>query len=381
MSEDWTKEQKLEWAIYISLSFVVVELVGGFYARSLAILSDAAHLLSDIMGFGISLFAVKMANWGSNSTHSFGYKRGEVVGAMFSVILIWAVTLYLIVEAIERMYNWFNGDIKPIDGALMSGVALFGIVANLCVAYIFWDKHSDFSFHSHDHEHSHGHDHGHDHGHEMQEGTNVMHANTNAANNGYQTIEDDYEAAHIPGVPVRAPTVDMNIEAAFLHVITDLITGVGVLIAGLLIWWDPAFVWVDPLCTMAFAAMVMKSTKGIIKKIMLVLFEGVPEGVDYHNVRSDLRDIDGIGDVHHLHIWAVSSDTNCLACHLSLNDSENGGDTDLLARHNETLRLAQRVCIKHNIQNMTIQIEDSAAGCSTHDCNDDCAAPASPDRH
>ena len=353
-----------------------------------------------------------MANWGSNSTHSFGYKRGEVVGAMFSVILIWAVTLYLIIEATERMYIWFNGDIKPIDGALMSGVALFGIVANLCVAYIFWDKHSDFSFHSHDHEHSHGHDHGHDHDHdhgvvvappqdhshdhghghghheehemqEMQAGTNLMHANTktNAANNGYQSIEDDCEAAHTPGIPVRAPAVDMNIEAAFLHVITDLITGVGVLIAGLLIWWDPAFVWVDPLCTMAFAAMVMKSTKGIIKKIMLVLFEGVPEGVDFHNVRSDLRDIDGIGDVHHLHIWAVSSDTNCLACHMSLKDSEDGGYTDLVARHNETLRLAQRVCVKHNIQNMTIQIEDSAAGCSTHDCNDDCAAPASPDRH
>ena len=146
--QKWSKEKKLTVAIALSFVFCLVEVAGGLYAHSLAVLSDAAHLLTDIMGFAISLAAVVVSKWAPSKSFNFGFKRAEMVGALFSVLIIWVLTGWLLLEAFERLYQYKEGKMENIDGKIMSAVALFGIVTNICIALVFSDEHgSGFSFH------------------------------------------------------------------------------------------------------------------------------------------------------------------------------------------------------------------------------------------
>lgn len=326
----WSKEKKLSVAIGLSFVFCCVEVFGGYIAHSLAIMSDAAHLMTDIMGFAITLGAIVVSKWGASAEYSFGFKRAEILGALGSILVIWILTGWLLIEAFGRLYDYHKGSMEEIDGKLMSGVALFGICTNLCIALVFSDEHGEgFSFHSHDHGHSHGHseghehshghgehscsgshhaevelaattsvtarssskkhgaghdhdhshghdaahadhvecdgghDHNHDHGHghghghgqdhhEHSEATGMLHGTASrrsaTGTNNYGAVPSvDDDCNHMPTTATGsvAPAVidshavhdrDVNMEAAYMHVMTDLITGVGVLISGLLIW-------------------------------------------------------------------------------------------------------------------------------------------------
>jgi zinc transporter 2 len=95
----------------ISLLFMSGEIVGGYLSGSLAIITDAAHMLSDVAGFSISYIAIYMGSRPSNNQMSFGYHRTEVLGALASIMLIWGIVIYLFIEAIHRIV-----DPEPIDG-------------------------------------------------------------------------------------------------------------------------------------------------------------------------------------------------------------------------------------------------------------------------
>jgi Co/Zn/Cd efflux system component len=102
---------KLVAALAAAFIFMVVEVVGGYFAKSLAIMTDAAHLLSDVASFCISLFAVWLASKPANSLLTFGWYRIELLGAIASVILIWILTGVLVYEAVQRII-----DPEEVDG-------------------------------------------------------------------------------------------------------------------------------------------------------------------------------------------------------------------------------------------------------------------------
>jgi solute carrier family 30 (zinc transporter), member 2 len=109
---------------------------------------------------------------------------------------------------------------------------------------------------------------------------------------------------------------DANIQAAYLHVLTDLIQSVGVAIAGVVMWFKPEWQIVDPLCTFAFSLLVLSYTIPLIKRIATVFLEGKPSHIDWHDVENRLRDIRGVVDVHDLHIWSISSTSTALTVHI-----------------------------------------------------------------
>jgi zinc transporter 2 len=125
--------------------FLVVELAGGIFANSLAILSDAAHLFTDLLGFGISVAALSIGKKKADKKYSYGFSRAEVIGALISVFTIWFLTLILIQEAIERL-------IKPneINAGVMLFTAIFGLICNLAMMNVLHSGHG-----------SHGCSHGH----------------------------------------------------------------------------------------------------------------------------------------------------------------------------------------------------------------------------
>jgi zinc transporter 2 len=118
-------KRRLQIAAVLCLLFMITEAVGGIVAGSLAILTDAAHLFSDLIGFSLSILAIRLSSNRPTQSHSYGFHRAEIIGALVWVFLIWTVTLILMYEAIGRMIRP-----QPVDGKLMLIVAIIGFVVN-----------------------------------------------------------------------------------------------------------------------------------------------------------------------------------------------------------------------------------------------------------
>ena len=167
---------------------MVIELLAGMLAHSLAIISDAAHLLSDFSGFAISIVAVLLGRLPATRSISFGFHRFEIIGALGSVLLIWGLTIWLIAEAIDRIRH-------PVEvtGYIMLITAVIGLVVNCTMLKVL---HSTPSVHhscSHDHDHGcgHGHDHGHGHGHEQRGRPKKKHRGPRSISNEHLLTSDD----------------------------------------------------------------------------------------------------------------------------------------------------------------------------------------------
>jgi zinc transporter 2 len=230
--------RKLSWSTIASLLFMIIEIVGGYWAGSLAIMSDAAHLLTDVASNLVAISAIYIASLPPSGRSSFGYLRAEVLGAILSVLMIWFLTGILIYEAVLRTQDLLSPNPHiHTDGRMMSIVAGLGLLFNLMNLAILGE-----------HGHSHGlgseDDHGHSHGHE-----------------GGSRNEN------------------INVSGARMHMISDLIQSVGVMIAGLVIWWKPEWQLFDPACTFLFSLLVLSTTVKILKTSLSVLMESTPDNV------------------------------------------------------------------------------------------------------
>ena len=112
----------------VCMIFMLIEAIGGYIAGSLAIMTDAAHLFSDLSSFMISIFSIWIGQKSANNRCSFGFQRAEVLGALTSVIIIWILTIFLIKEAIDRFYNP-----TEIIAEYMLITAIFGLICNLAM--------------------------------------------------------------------------------------------------------------------------------------------------------------------------------------------------------------------------------------------------------
>ncbi|GAB2274242.1 Metal tolerance protein 1 [Dionaea muscipula] len=154
--------RKLMIAVILCIIFMSVEVAGGIKANSLAILTDAAHLLSDVAAFAISLFSIWASGWEATPRQSYGFFRIEILGALVSIQMIWLLAGILVYEAIARIVK----DTGEVEGYLMFIVAAFGLVVNVVMAVLL----------GHDHGHEHGHGHGHEHrhhSHDHSHGTSI----------------------------------------------------------------------------------------------------------------------------------------------------------------------------------------------------------------
>jgi zinc transporter 2 len=170
--------RKLSLAIGFCIVFVICEVIGGIISKSLAILTDAAHLLSDIVGFAIALFAIYASGWEANPRQTFGYYRIEILGALLSIQLIWLITGVLVYEAILR----FIHPNENINGLIMFGVACGGLAVNILIMCTLGQE---------GHGHSHGHDHGHGHGYNHNDIDNHDHDDDSGNN-----CNDDHNHDH-----------------------------------------------------------------------------------------------------------------------------------------------------------------------------------------
>ena len=314
--------RRLAWAMAVCTVFMVFEVVGGTLAGSLAVVTDAAHLMADIASMGISVFALTIAKRPVTRKYSFGFQRSEILGAMASVLLLWLVTGILCYEAVRRMQNP-----QKVNGPLMFGLAVMGLLVQFLMLWILSRK-----------------------------------------GDGEEELIQHHGHSH--AIPTSSDGEDnINVRLAICHIMGDTLQFTAVIIASILIWWQPGDVGVtdegvswwmlaDPVCTVTFTIVVIVTTKDVMAQGFDVLMGAAPEDIDYESMEEALNDIrtrDGSAEVvgvHDVHVWPLSHGENAMACHIEI----AGVDCN-----DEILMKLKRVTQKYNISHSTMQIEHVGA--------------------
>ena len=229
-------------AVALCIVFMTVEVVRGLKAKSLAILTDAAHLLSDVAAFAISLFSLWASGWEATPRQSYGFFRIEILGALVSIQMIWLLAGILVYEAISRFFY----ETGEVQGFPMFLVSAFGLVVNIMMAVLL----------GHDHDHGHGHGHG---GHDHSDTNEHNHEHTDDMHTHGMTIKTQVvsKAGHSkhdkiyhhaletdPTIPLLGPSSEFegehnkqkkHVQGAYLHVLGDSIQSIGVMNGGAII--------------------------------------------------------------------------------------------------------------------------------------------------
>jgi cobalt-zinc-cadmium efflux system protein len=249
-------ERRFLLSIGLTLVIFAAELIGGLWTGSLALLSDAAHVIMDAIALAISFIALWLSSRPADDKHSFGYHRLEVIAALANGLTLVIVSFGIWFEAIQRFR-----DPQPVRGVEMLIIAFIGLLANLVVARIL-----------------HGHGHDHDEGNEFAR-------------------------------------KDLNVRSAFLHVVGDAVSSVGVILAAVLIWLT-GWQWVDPVMSILIGGMIAFSAYRVLRGSLHILVEGVPEGLSIAEITKTVQQIPGVENIHDLHVWNICSGHVSLSAHL-----------------------------------------------------------------
>uniref|UniRef100_A0A8C4U4L0 Probable proton-coupled zinc antiporter SLC30A3 n=1 Tax=Falco tinnunculus TaxID=100819 RepID=A0A8C4U4L0_FALTI len=313
--------RQLSIACTVCCFFMVGEVIGGYLAHSLAIMTDAAHLLTDVGSMSVSLFSLWVSTRPPSKTMSFGWHRSETLGALASVLSIWVVTGALVYLAAARI---ISNDYE-IEAQAMLATAASAVAVNLVMAYIL-------------HQSPTGHCHG---------------------TGGYEQLESSRGC-----LPSHAPLPgSTSVRAAFVHVVGDLLQSVGVLVAATIIYFKPQCKIADPISTLFFSVFVLGSTFTILRDVFRVLMEGTPRGLDFDVVKEALLRVSGVKGVHDLHLWALTLSHHAVSVHVA-----TSADPEMVLQE-ATTQLQSRF----GFASCTVQVEryrEEMAACQH--CQDPC---------
>ena len=246
---------RLAGAFGITFAFFFVQAATGFIANSLALLSDAAHMLTDVIGLGMALAAIQLATHfaqrdesdaARRSSHTFGLYRLEILAAFVNALLLFGVAIWVFIEAARRIF-----DEPEVLGLPMLIVAIIGLIVNLAAFLL------------------------------LREGSKES----------------------------------VNVEGAYLEVLADAVGSVGVIVAAVLLEvFDWA--WVDPVIAAVIGLWILPRTYRLGRRAVRILLQAAPEHVDLDALCADLENIDSVVDVHDLHVWTLTSEMDAASAHL-----------------------------------------------------------------
>jgi zinc transporter 2 len=319
---------------------MIIEFICGYLAGSLAIMSDATHLLSDLAGFLISLFSLIVAMKPADRNFTFGYHRFEVLGALASILIIWGLTVWLLMAAIWRIQHP-----NPIVGFLMvciaAGGLLFNIIMNRVLAYNPVANSMDDGMGA------------------------IKKSSEDEIDLKQNSLEEPLLNDNIVSEELKHNlNADDNpvIRAAYIHILGDMIQSAGVLLAALIIYFyqdtHPGVRIVDPICTFCFAIVVLCTTLPVSRDCFYVLLESTPRDLDIESLYNDLSSINGVISVHDIHLWNISIGRPSIALHIICDNPK------------DILKIASQTCKSYGIKHCTIQAETESYNCKHDEEND-----------
>lgn len=277
-------------ALCITLSFAIVEAVGGVLSGSLALLSDAGHMFTDVLALGLSLGAAMLTTKLPTKKHTYGFHRVEIIVALVNGVVLAVLSILIIIEAIERFQQP-----RPVDSPLMLIVSIIGLGANLLGIMILRERTKE----------------------------------------------------------------NLNVKGAYLHMMGDLLSSIGVIVAALLILFFELTL-ADPLISIIIGLVIIIGAYRLVNQSISILLEAVPEHIDLEEVERALKEIIGVEGIHDLHAWTLTSGVYAMSVHIVVGDRTVSSCSRLLAEIDELLKE------KFQITHSTIQVDHVRCEISDH---------------
>jgi len=274
--------RKLLITVLLNLAITIAEFIGGIFSNSLALISDAFHNLGDTVAILITYITERISKRASDEKHTFGYKRIQIMAALFNAVTLIAISVFLIFEAWER----FNNP-QPIKSLLMLSVASIGLIANLISVLL---------LKSHQKE-------------------------------------------------------NINIKAAYLHLIGDTLSSVAVIIGGILIYFYKIY-WIDPLITVLISLYIIKETYVILYDTYKILMQGTPSGINLDDIVENVTELSEIKGIHHIHVWNLTDREVHFEAHIDLSDDLKVSDSQMVVD-----KVQELLKKKFDIDHVTLQLE------------------------
>jgi cobalt-zinc-cadmium efflux system protein len=280
----------LKISLGATLAYIVLLVVAGVHAHSLALLSEAGHNLSDFLALLLSLVAVYFQSRPASSTKTYGYQRAGVLAALVNASSLVLVSFFIFYEAFRRL-----GHPERVQAGVMMGVAAAGVVMNGAIALLLYRSGGD-----------------------------------------------------------------VNIRSALLHALGDTLSTAAVIAGGWAIFVTHNY-WIDSALSVGIGVLILWSGFGIVRETLNILLEGTPRGMKLEKIESTIRRVEGVNDVHDLHVWSIGSESHALSCHISI--------ADIPPSMSERILRDVKECLLHDfrIDHTTIQFEhvecEVAHGC------------------
>ncbi len=268
--------------------FVITEFIVGYYQSSLALISDAGHNLSDVIGLGFSLVAFKMMKVGANDKYTYGLKKFSILASLLNALLLIVTTIAIFYEGIQRL-----GNQDEIQGTVISMVALVGVFINVSSALLF----------------------------------------------------------------LKDKEKDLNLKGAYLHLLGDALVALGVVVTGVVIYYTHWY-WLDTVISFLIAIVLLVATWQLLNDSIRLVLDGIPRNINLGKVKEIILNTPEVSGVHHIHIWAISSNENAMTAHLVLKEN------DMLKFESVKQR------IKHQLEH--INIHHSTFELEMKDCEEGC---------
>src|SRR5438270_10498878 len=280
----------LRISLVVTLAYIVLLVVAGIRAHSLALLSEAGHNLSDFLALLLSLTAVYLQSRPPSATKTYGYHRAGVLAALVNSASLVVVSFLIFYEAFRRLQHP-----EQVHAGTMIGVAAAGVVMNGVIAALLW-----------------------------------------------QTSRD------------------VTIRSALLHELGDTLSTPADIAGGWAIMLT-GHSWIESALSFGIGALILWSSFGIVHETLNILLEGTPRGMKLEFVEDAIRGIEGVNDVHDLHVWSIGSETHALSCHIAIADIPPSASERILRE------VKDRLLHNFRIDHTTIQFEHAecevAHGC------------------
>lgn len=275
-----TSQRVLMIVLGLNVIYMLAEAIGGWWSNSLALLSDAGHMLADIAAIALSLFAARFAQRPATPNKTYGYYRMEILAALANGVTLILISLLICYEAWHRLRQ-----AEVVEAKTLIAISLGGLLVNVISAKVLHGAH-----------------------------------------------------AH-----------DLNLRGAFLHVLGDLFGSLAAVIAGLLILWR-GWLWADPIFSVVICVLIVYSSWRLVTEAVNVLLEGTPAHINAAAVEAAMRTVNGVRDIHDLHIWTITSNRYAVTAHVIIAESENS--------YRILRELREMLAEKFKLTHSTLQIED-----------------------
>ncbi len=278
------KTENLLIAILLNFTITIVEIGGGIFSNSYALLSDAMHNFGDTVAIFLAFFSNKISKRTPTLSKTFGFKRIEILVALINGVALVIICSFLFYGAIVRLKHPAR-----INGAMMVVVAIIALLANFIAMTL---------------------------------------------------LKKDREK-------------NLNIKAAYLHLLADTLSSAAVIVCGILIvFFKNKIYWLDPVITFIISIYILKEAWFILKQAYLILIQAAPNDLDINKVKSVIEAFAGIENIHHIHAWKLNDTQIHFECHIDLNKDYKISETEEIL-----FKIKQLLKDDFNIIHTTIQFE------------------------